>query len=67
MPWSTSVGREECYSSMLCISPLNSSMKALALAAQRREEALAAGRVNQARWLPFNAVFPPRENKSRLV
>lgn len=32
MPWSTSVGRKECYSSMLCISALNSSMKALSLA-----------------------------------
>lgn len=32
MPWSTSVGRKECSSSMLCISPLNSSMKELRLA-----------------------------------
>lgn len=32
MPWSTSVGRKDCSSSMLCISPLNSSMKELRLA-----------------------------------
>lgn len=51
MPWSTSVGREECYSSMLCISPLNSSMKALSLARTTAEEALAAGHANQTRAL----------------
>ncbi len=47
MPWSTSVGRKECYSSMLCISPLNPSMKALSLARTTAEEALAAGLANQ--------------------
>lgn len=47
MPWSTSVGRKECYSSMLCISPLNPSMKALSLACTTAEEALAAGHANQ--------------------
>ena len=47
MPWSTSVGRKECYSSMLCISPLNSSMKALSLARTTAVEVLAAGHANQ--------------------
>lgn len=47
MLWSTSVGRKECCSSMLCISALNSSMKALSLAGTAAEEALAAGPANQ--------------------
>lgn len=47
MPWSTSVDRKECYSSVLCISPLNSSMKALSLARTTAVEALAAGHANQ--------------------
>lgn len=47
MPWSTSVGRKERYSSMLCISPLNSSMKALSLARTTAEEALAVGHAKQ--------------------
>ena len=46
-PRSTSAGRKECYSSMLCISPLNSSMKALSLARTTAEAALAAGHANQ--------------------
>lgn len=62
MPWSTSVGRKECCSSMLCISLLNSSMKALSLARTTAEEGLAAEHVNQTSG-PISMFSTLRKNK----
>ena len=62
MLWSTSVVRKECYSSMLYISLLNSSMKALSLARTTAEEALAAGHANQTSD-PIFMFSLPRKNK----
>lgn len=62
MPWSTSVVRKECYSFMLCISLLNSSMKALSLVRTTTAKALAAGHANQTSD-PIFMFSLPRKNK----